>query len=765
MTVVGIEAKRIDGPRKLTGVERYAGDLRFPGLLFARPVGSPYAHARMRHIDKEPALDVPGVAAVLTGNDLPIARDESGALIKTLIADEEALYAGQIVALVLAESESAAEDGVQAVGIYADPLPVVNTLDQAMDFQSPSVSASSTSGGEDEAGMHNADAVAQQEAETEELAPNVSNVANFSRGDIERGFRQADAIVELTLDSLTVHQGYLETQVCLVNIGPLGDIEVFTSTQAAFYCRTRVAETVGYPVHKVKVTATPVGGGFGGKFVLIEPLVAAAAIAVGRPVMLQYTRMEDFVAGNPAPDAGLWIRLGAKKDGSLTAIQARTIFDSGATGSAPMEIGSILLGGYYKVPNLEIKGYAVHTHKAGGGAYRAPGAQQGSFAIESAIDELARELGFDPIEFRLKNCVEEGDLRPNDRPWPRIGLRETLEALQKHPAWKERSPSNGHNPRGVGIAIGGWPGGVEPATAVCRLDADGTFTVVVGTSDLTGTSTAFAQIAANEIGVSLNEIQLSQGDTSSAPYSGGTGGSKITYTVGAAVQQAAAEARKQVLSIASQHLEAAIEDLEIADGQVRVRGVPTSAVSLKEIASMCMSFGAKYEPVYGSGSTAITDIAPGFAAHLCEVTVDADTGLVQVERYVAAQDVGFAINPALVDSQIQGAVAQGIGWALYEGLAFDEDGQPLTASLMDYALPKSRMIPQIETIHVEIPSEHGAYGAKGVGEPPAIPGPAAVANAIRDAVGARVTSLPMRPEVVLQAIKSANGSKGDGAKP
>jgi CO/xanthine dehydrogenase Mo-binding subunit len=396
----------------------------------------------------------------------------------------------------------------------------------------------------------------------------------------------------------------------------------------------------------------------------------------------------------------------------------------------------------------------VLTHKAAAGAYRAPGAQQGTYAIESVMDELARRLEIDPIELRLRNCVVEGDPRPNGNGWPMIGLKETLEALRDHPRWKNRAQARKEG-RGVGVAIGGWPGGVEPATAVCRLDSDGSLTVVLGSVDLNGTNTTFSQIAAEAFGMPAEAIQVTTSSTDGAPYAGGTGGSKITYTVGPAVQKAAEEAKAQIMAIAAQQLEAAVEDLELADGAVRVKGVPTSSITLKQIAQMTMSFGAKYEPVYGRGSTAITASAPGFAAHLAEVEVDPATGEARVINYVAAQDVGFAINPALVEAQIHGGVVQGIGWALYEGLVFDEDGQLLTASLSDYALPKAHHTPNIEVVLVEKASELGAYGSKGVGEPPAIPGPATVANAIRDAIGARVTNLPMRPQAIVEAMAAS----------
>jgi CO/xanthine dehydrogenase Mo-binding subunit len=282
--------------------------------------------------------------------------------------------------------------------------------------------------------------------------------------------------------------------------------------------------------------------------------------------------------------------------------------------------------------------------------------------------------------------------------------------------------------------------------------------VVLGSADLNGTNTAFAQIAAEAFGMPAEKIEVTTAPTSGAPYAGGTGGSKITYTIGPAVQQAAEDAKRQIFAIAANQLEASIDDLELADGEVRVKGVPTSSIALKQIAQMSMSFGAKYEPVYGRGSTATTLTAPGFAAHLAEVAVDPDTGEAQVTGYVAVQDVGFAINPALVEGQIHGGVVQGLGWALLEGLEYGEDGQLLTATFADYALPKARDVPEIEIVMVEVPSELGAYGSKGVGEPPAIPGPAAVANAIRDATGARVTSLPMRPQTVLAAM--SNGATG-----
>jgi CO/xanthine dehydrogenase Mo-binding subunit len=539
-----------------------------------------------------------------------------------------------------------------------------------------------------------------------------------------------------------------------VAIDPLGRVTVYTSTQAAFHCRNRVAETIGVPIQQVNVVPMPVGGGFGGKFVHIEPLTAAVAMAAGRPVLLQFTRMEDLSAGNPAPACRIDIKLGARKDGTFTALDSTLIFDAGATPSSPMQIAAILLGGYYRFPNMRIKGYEINSHKAGAGSYRAPGAQQASMAIESAVDDIARELNLDPFEIRLKNCVVEGDPRPNGNAWPKIGLKETLEALQSHPLWQNRAESRAKG-RGLGIAVGGWPGGIEPATAICRLEADGTFTIVLGSVDLSGTNTTFAQIVAEELGLDASDLRIVTAPTDSAPFAGGTGGSKITYTVGAAVKKAAEDTRQQILNIAAEQLEVSTEDLELSGGKISVRGVPGSSMTLREIAGLSLSTANNHEPVYGRGASSITESAPGFAVHLVEVEVDQLTGVTKPTAYVAAQDVGFAINPLLVQGQVEGAVGQGLGWALYEGLEYDASGQLLTATLMDYTLPKAEMMPPMEIMLVEVPADLGPYGAKGIGEPPAIPGPAAVANAIKDVTGVRVDRLPIKPETLAQKLWQA----------
>src|SRR6266536_2584963 len=440
-------------------------------------------------------------------------------------------------------------------------------------------------------------------------------------------------------------------------------------------------------------------------------------------------------------------------------MEGKVIFDTGAYPGSAVILGGVLLGSSYRCPNYDFRGYEVLTNKVSVGAYRAPGAPQACFALESAVDELCQKLEMDPVAFRLKNGLKEGDPTVDHRKWPRIGLLECLEKAGEHPLWANRQQQKAIPAElegwkiGIGLSAGGWPGGTEPTAAACLLESDGTMTVIVGTVDLTGSDTSLALIAAEGLGMSSSAVNVAHDNTDTMPYSGGTGGSKTTYSMGPAVLAAARDARNQILSIASEMLEAAVGDLDIEGNKVVVRGTPSKSVALSEIASASMRFAGQYEPVYGRGRAAIKQISPMFAVHVAKVAVDPETGEVRVLDYVAVQDVGVAINPAEVEGQIYGGVTQGNGWALFEGLVYDENGQALTSTLMDYALPLSKDVPHITPILVEIPSALGPFGAKGVGEPPVVPVGAAIANAIFDAVGVRMTQLPITSEQLFQAMQ------------
>src|SRR5918911_1263673 len=759
LRVVGKRLKRADSPERLTGQVRYTGDLVLPGLLHGRLVRSPYAAARIVSIDKSQAEATPGVVAVLTAEDLPVNDIRGAVESRTIVmAFERTTYVGQPVAVVLGESEAAAEDGAHGVQVEYEVLDAtVDPLD-ALKPDSPVV-RERTGFNEEELGMHGA-AAGGSEAEAPQ-APNVASHQRFSRGDVEKALSEADVVVEREFRTPWVHQSYMEPQVCAATVDALGNVVVYACTQAMFRTRDTVANVLGKSPSQVRVHAMPVGGAFGGKFGLIEPLVAACAVAAGRPVRLMCTRNEDFSAACPAPSSIFRVTAGARKDGTFTVLKGEVIFDAGSKAGAPAAHAALCLGVFYRWENLDIDATEVVTHKTPTGAYRAPGLPQAMFAGESLVGELISKLGLDQIETRKKNAARGGDIRPDGTPWPPIGLVQCLERAE--PIYRAERAAAGPG-EGVGVALGGWFGGTEPAAALCRLESDGTLKVAIGSVDLTGTNAGLQVVAAEAFGFdSTDQVRVTTVDTDAAPYAGATGGSKTMYTMGPAVLKAAQEARERVLKIAAAELEAAGEDLEVVNGEGRVKGVPGKVKTLREIYKLSASFGAKYEPVVGKGESAITQRSPGTGVHIARVRVDPDTGRVEPVRYIVVQDVGRAINPSLVEEQIHGGGAQGVGWAVYEEIVHDDSGAPITASFMDYTVPKARQIPELEAVLVEVPSPIGPYGAKPVGEPPVIPGGAAIANAVAAAVGARVTELPLTPERVLRAMAEQSDGRANGA--
>ena len=760
---VGKRTRRQDGYDKLVGRTRYAGDLTFAGLLHARLVLSPYAHARIVNIDTSAALEVPGVKAVYTSQTLGMSDPEANSRTQSPLASKEVLWCGHPVAIVLAETEAAAEDGVAVVDVEYEPLDVV--IDPVAAMQ-PGASltrifvketSSEIAGG----GAHAAvseDQVA--EIDQDEFSQNVSDKVHMHAGNMEAGWQEAEVIVERIFRTSVVHQSYMEPQSITVVPDDYGHrMTIWPSSQAMLGARSDVAQALSIPERQIRVESVPIGGAFGGKFGLIEPFAAAAAFASRRPVRLTYTRSEDLSAGNPAPQSIITLKMGAKRDGTLVAMQGNVIFDTGAYAGSAVFLGGIILGSSYRCPNYDFRCFEVMTNKVGVGAYRAPGAPQATFALESTVDELCQELQMDPIEFRLKNGLKEGDPTMDHRSWPRIGLLECLAKAQEDQLWAQRLEQNDVPDDlkgwkvGTGVAAGSWPGGTEPTAAACRLENDGTITIIVGTVDLTGSDTSLSLIAAESLGMSVDSVNVAHDNTDTMPYSGGTGGSKTTYTMGAAVLLAAQDVRNQIVTIAADMLEASSSDLEIEGDKVVVRGAPGKSVELKQIASASMQFAGKYEPVYGRGRAALKTSSPQFGVHVARVAVDPDTGEVRVLDYLAVQDVGFAINPGEVEGQIYGGVTQGLGWALFEQLVYDENGQLLTSTFMDYALPHSVDIPHFSSILVEVPSDLGPFGAKGVGEPPVVPVGAVIANAIFDAVGVRVTQLPITPERLFMAMQ------------
>jgi CO/xanthine dehydrogenase Mo-binding subunit len=750
---------RTEGEGKVTGSLAYTEDLRLAGLAHAKLVTSFVASGVVKAIDTERAARLPGVVAVLTADDLGLDGDGPD----EPLARGRVFHVGQPVAVVVAETAAQAADAAAEVEVEYEPQPAAVGLERALSENAPRV-LPETLAASDEASLHGAggggddeerDAGAHgaslgEQDEDHRASGNVTSHVRLRRGDVDQALREAAHVVGGTYSAARVHQGFLEPHVVTADCGRDGRVTVWSPTQGHGEVRRAVASSLRAPAHQVHVVPMPVGGGFGGKIVLLEPLMAHVARAVRRPVRLALTRNEEFLVGRPAPAARVELQLGATADGDLTALRAQVTIDNGSGGGWHAGIVSEFLVSTYRVPNFAVDGAEVATNKLPGSAYRAPGAPQAYFALESVMDELARALSMDPIELRLRNASREGDPRGDGSPWPRIGLVECLEAARRHPAYTEPRVDG----EGLGVAAGCWIGGFGPAAAACRLEPDGSLQLQLGSVDISGSDSGFAELAADVFGIAPERIRVAKGDSDTAPEAPLAAGSATTYSVGPAVIRAVTEVRREVMDIAATKLEAAVEDLELQDGEVRVKGAPFRKLTLVEIAALAASGSTGRGPVHAMGRAAVNAAAPMFAVHVARARVDDGTGELQVTRYGAIHDIGHPLNPREVEAQIHGGIAQGLGRALGEEIAYDEEGQLRNGSFADYFLPAVDTVPSIEVELVHVPSEQGPRGARGIGEPPVVPVLAAVANAVRDGTGRRLTSAPFD----LESIAAPDGA-------
>jgi CO/xanthine dehydrogenase Mo-binding subunit len=760
--VIGKRFPRPDAPEKVTGRAVYGMDLKRPGMLHAKILWPAHAHARIKAIDVSEAIAVPGVKAALTAQDVPDVTFPSflGPTDRRIFAKGKVHMAGDPVAAVAAETEEAAQEAVRLIRVEYEPLPVLVDPEEAMKPDAPWV------------------ADAPLDPARTAYRGNARNVCAYTRircGDIERGFAEADTVHEERYETAMVHQGYLEPQVAVAEVDSSGKLTVWSSTQSPFAARLGVAATLQLPLTKVRVIALHVGGGFGGKSDIgYEPLVAAVALRTGRPVRLALTREEEFQATFPRHPFRVHLKMGARRDGTLVALRATAIADTGGYAGlfGPMccGIAAHMLTAPYKVPNVDVEVFSVMTNKPNCGAYRAPMTTQAAFAVESHMDMLAGRLGMDSVELRLKNAWDEGTKTAIGQTMPRIGLKAAIRAAAERIGWGRESL--GPN-QGIGLAAGTWMStGMLGGGAYLKVQEDGSIVVVTGGGDSGSGATVggLRVIAAEELGVSPDDVVVQSGDTDSGPHDTGAVGSRTLYSLGNAVRLAAIDAKQQLLGLAAQQLGADPSDLELKDKTVRVKARPDRAVPLAALAMTALHIGSQ---VLGRGSYAAAPPAldPGHiegippfplldptpAAHAAKVEVDPRTGRVKILRYVAAQDVGVAINPLSVEGQIEGGSSEGIGEALSEEVVFDSKGRVLNPTLLDYKMPTMMDHPLIESIIVEGYPGGGPFGAKGVGEASIIPPPAAIANAIYHAVGARVTKLPLSPENVWAALKESRG--------
>jgi CO/xanthine dehydrogenase Mo-binding subunit len=724
--------RRIEGAAKVSGQTRFTADLPIGQVAGARLVLSQGPAARITGYDLAAARAVPGVIAVVTGEDLPALAMPGPDL---PLARGRVFFAGQPVVAVVAESAEAASDAAALVHVEYQDLPAVVDLFEAIKDGAPRV-LESGGGFDDDSGAHGT-AVAGGGADDHH--PNVTASVRFEHGDAVRALAESEHMVRGRWTIPAVHQGFIEPHVTVARAEPDGGYTIWAPTQGVFPTREATARHLGLPLGSVRVIGMAVGGGFGGKMFLLEPLVCLLARIADRPVRLELTRTEEFLMGRGAAGCVIDLELGADGAGNLTAARAQCWFDNGAGSGGLAGIVGLMLGGSYRLPNYDFNGYGVATNKTPNTAYRAPGSPNAFFALESAMDELADLLQVDPIDFRIRHAVREGDPRPDGSKWPRIGLVECLEAARNHPlATLPATPGEA-----VGVAIGGWPGASSPAAALCRVEPDGTLAVQVGYTDISGTDTTMAMLAAEAFGTSIDKVRIEMGDSSSAPYADFAGGSRTVRTAGLAVLEAAADARRQVLEVAAEELEIAADDLTIEDGVVSVSGVPERNLPVGRVAGLAQGYMARHAPILGRGRSAIRDQAPMFTVHLCRVRADGETGEWRILDYAAIQDVGKVLNRAEIEGQVHGGAMQSLGRALGEQMVWDESGLNRTASFLDYELPTIDQAPPIDVRLVEVPDPQGPRGAKGVGEPPAVPGPGAVANALRRALGRPIRRLPI----------------------
>ena len=744
--VVGTRPIRHDGVDKVVGAARYAADQNVTGMLYGKYLRSPHAHARILNIDTSKAEALPGVTAIVTSSDLAEAADkiqEMGEdavnlryLSANMLAHDKVLYHGHAIAAVAATSVHIAEEAVGLIDVEYELLKPVLDVREAMADDAPILLEELRTSALGEVG---------------DKPTNVAQHFRHARGDLEAGYEAADAIVEREFTTAMVHQGYLEPQASTVQWRSDDQIHIWTSTQGPFQIRDSVSALLQVPVSQVKVTPAEIGGGFGGKFTPYTDLPAAllSRKSGNRPVKMALTRTEVLQATGPTSGSYIKVKMGASKDGRITAVEADLIYEAGAYPGSPVGAGAGVILSPYKLDNLRIDGYDVVVNRPQSGAYRAPGGTNAAFASETVIDELAEILGIDPLEFRHINAAQAGDRRPDGPEYKRIGYKETVEAAIDHP--HTATPNEGTN-RGRGVASGFWFNGAGPSSVTAVVNADGTVNLLEGSADIGGTRASAAMMLAETIGVAAEDINPQVVDTDSIGYTSGTGGSSVTHKIGVTTHQLGLELRKKMSDQLADYWEMDASDISWQNGQFRGNG---HSIGFKEAAQQLSS---GYEALTASVTMSTEGAGPCFGTHIVDVEVDPETGKVTILRYTAVQDVGKAIHPSYVEGQIQGGVVQGIGWALNEEYIYSDDGHLLNASLLDYRMPTALDLPMIETVVVEVANPDHPFGVRGVGEVPIVPPAGAIANAIYDAVGVRPTELPMSPARLLEAIWEKNGA-------
>ena len=748
--VIGTRPIRHDGVDKVIGAAKYGADTQLSGMLHGKVLRSPYAHARIRSIDTSKAEALPGVLAVLTADDFPIISDQvidfaetqgnARLMAEHVMAHRKALYQGHAVAAVAATNPHIAELALDLIEVDYEVLPPLLSVQEAMKDDAPVIHEDMTTyfkldrmARGDDTGVHG----------------NVASHIQHKLGDVEKGFKEADLVVEREFSTATVHQGYIEPHASTATWAGDGRLTVWTCTQGSFAIRSSTAAICGISEDQVRVIPTEIGGGFGAKITTyLEPLAAILSKKSGRPVKLVMSRKDVFEGTGPTSASTMRTKIGVTNDGKITAAQVWMAFEAGAFPGSPVGGGTLCATGPYNIENLLVDGYDVVVNKQKVQAYRAPGQPQGAFAVEPVIDELAEKLGMDPMELRLKNAAKEGDRMPNGVAHPRFGVRELEEAMRDHPHYL--TPLTGPN-QGRGVAVGyRWQAG-QMSSATITVNNNGTINLVTGSVDIGGTRTAVAMQAAEVLGIAAEDVVPTVVDTDTIGYTAVTGGSRTAFDTGLAAIQAAEDIKRQMAARAALIWEVQDEDVSFADGVFTCVKNPNDSFTFRELSGRLMRTGGT---ITTSVSTVSTGVGPIIAGNIVDVEVDPETGKIDILRFTAFLDVGTPVHPSYVEGQIQGGTVQGIGWALNEEYCYNDQGAMLNSSFLDYRMPTTLDVPMIEAVMIEVPNPRHPFGLRGVGEAPIIPPLPAIANAVSHAIGVRMNNLPISPVAVLEALEA-----------
>ncbi|WP_435213531.1 xanthine dehydrogenase family protein molybdopterin-binding subunit [Luminiphilus sp. nBUS_16] len=733
--IVGTRPIRPDGLDKVTGRARYGSDLNMQGQIYGHILRSPHAHANIKSIDCSKALAMEGVLAVMTGDDLAepgntvLGSGEGAIALKDLIpmvmSQGKVLFHAQAVAAVAATTSALAAEAAAAIEVVYEVLPVVTNCRDALADDAPILHSDRFPDGKPK--------------EPTNLAAHIT----MQVGEPDAAFEQADVIVERTYSVPMCHQGYIEPHACVAQVDAADRVELWCSTQGHFNVRQYTAGVTGIGLGKIRVTPSEIGGGFGGKTtVYLEPIAVLLANKSGRPVKMVMDRGDVFRATGPAPGAETRVKLGATKDGRLVAADVDCLMDSGAYNGNPAGIPAFMATACYKLTDARSSGRSVYTNKPKIHAYRAPSMPQVTLAFELVMNEVAAELKTDPLEFRLNNAVEEGDVNMMGAPYKRIGLRECLEAARSHPHYQS-SVADG---AGRGIAAGYWINAGMQSSATLNVSPDGSVSLLTGSPDIGGSRASMAIMGAEVLGIPIESIYPQVVATDAVGHCDVTGGSRTTLATGQAVIQAADELVAELCRRVALEWDVPKDEVMWSDGAAH-HG--EKSLSFKDLASRASTMGG---PLTVSSSLNSTSASPGFGVHICDAEVDKETGRTTITRYTVIQDAGKAIHPTYVEGQMQGGAAQGIGWALNEEYVYNDQGVLENAGFLDYRIPVASDLPFIDTVIVEVPNPLHPYGVKGVGEVPIVPPMPAVAQAVFDSGNIRVMDLPLNPAKVAAAI-------------